>query len=786
MKQTKNTLTCLMAVGLMTMAAAITARAAAPPALNGQLVLRPLTPGDKTTYGLPSALEVSGGLTTVGIGTPVYLEAEVNSAIAVSTITNVVWALSSKPIGSMITFSNSPLGTNVPIYEIANRSGYQVAYTNVTGGGGRALLRPDVPGQYTVSVTIYTSGSGSTNLTQTITAATYYGVQTCTYCHSGGVDAQDMYQSWTTTGHSMIFSNGICGYIVEGGVPFYKQSCLPCHTVGYDTTPSSTNDDGFYSEMLQTGWTFPSVLSPTNWAALPAALQNLGNIQCENCHGPGGQHGYSNGIFGNTNCISVTVSSGDCNQCHDDAPGHPQGTQWYASVHANPVGISGAKDWECVGCHTSDGFIGRMSNFGSTNAYATNTVFSAIACQACHEPHGQSMPTNNPHLIRIMGAVTMPDGTVITNAGEGALCLQCHKNEGGSATNQLVKYPQGQYTWYGGSTFGASMSPQGDMIEGINANTYGQTIPSSAHCYSVSNLCVGCHMQTLATTDPGFLLAGGHTFNMSYTVITNGVTNTVNKVDVCVPCHGPISSFNFLCEDFEGIGVIEGPQTAVQNLLNKLSTLLPNSTYQANSNNYVADGLVKTGRLTVQTNWPQKFLMAAYNWEFVNSDGSKGVHNTPYAVGLLKASIGNLTGDANKDGLPDSWQSYYFTSSTNPAAAPNVMDVDGLPNWANYLLGLDPLVPSVSVTNGLAVGVVWADGSTLNNPIGPTNTIQIYNAAEIVFNTVTNKTYQIQAASSLSSGWQNIGEPIVGTGQAYSYVTPTRPAVMQFYRVYSY
>jgi hypothetical protein len=273
---------------------------------------------------------------------------------------------------------------------------------------------------------------------------------------------------------------------------------------------------------------------------------------------------------------------------------------------------------------------------------------------------------------------------------------------------------------------------------------------------------------------------------MSYTVITNGVTNTVNKVDVCVPCHGTISSFNFLCEDFEGIGVIEGPQTAVQNLLNKLSTLLPNSTYQANSNNYVADGLVKTGRLTVQTNWPQKFLMAAYNWEFVNSDGSKGVHNTPYAVGLLKASIGNLTGDANKDGLPDSWQSYYFTSSTNPAAAPNVMDVDGLPNWANYLLGLDPLVPSVSVTNGLAVGVVWADGSTLNNPIGPTNTIQIYNAAEIVFNTVTNKTYQIQAASSLSSGWQNIGEPIVGTGQAYSYVTPTRPAVMQFYRVYSY
>ncbi len=38
------------------------------------------------------------------------------------------------------------------------------------------------------------------------------------------------------------------------------------------------------------------------------------------------------------------------------------------------------------------------------------------------------------------------------------------------------------------------------MIEGINAFTYGQTIPSSAHRNSVTNLCVGCHMQTLASS----------------------------------------------------------------------------------------------------------------------------------------------------------------------------------------------------------------------------------------------------------------------------------------------
>jgi hypothetical protein len=275
---------------------------------------------------------------------------------------------------------------------------------------------------------------------------------------------------------------------------------------------------------------------------------------------------------------------------------------------------------------------------------------------------------------------------------------------------------------------------------------------------------------------------------MSYQTVTGGVTNTVDEVGACMPCHGPITSFNFPTADYDGDGVINGVQTEVQNLLNKLSTLLPNSTYQANSNNYAADGLVKTlGRSSTQTNWPAKFLKGAYNWELVYNDGSLGIHNVAFAVGILKASIADLTGDSNNDGLPDAWQIQYFGSPTNPAAAPNAMPAgDGVPNWMKYLLGLNPLLPGISVTNGLSVGVVWANGSSLQNPYGPTNTIQIYTAAEVAFNTVVGKTYQIQAASSISSGWQNIGYPIPGTGESVSYVTPTRQNVMQFFRVYSY
>jgi hypothetical protein len=211
--------------------------------------------------------------------------------------------------------------------------------------------------------------------------------------------------------------------------------------------------------------------------------------------------------------------------------------------------------------------------------------------------------------------------------------------------------------------------------------------------------------------------------------------------------------------------------------LNKLSTLLPNSTYQANPNNYVADGLVKSP--SSQTNWPAKFLNAAYNWQFVSMDGSLGVHNGPYAVGLLKASIGNLTGDANGDGLPDSWQAANFgpNFATNAAAGPNgINNPNGLPNWMMYALGLSPFSSSTAIN-----GVIYVNGKNIVN--GATNTVAIYTAAEIAFNTQVGTTYTIQGITALTGNWSNISTNIPGTGGSISYLTPTRNNAQMFFRV---
>ncbi len=78
---------------------------------------------------------------------------------------------------------------------------------------------------------------------------------------------------------------------------------------GYDTNSFAVNG-GFDDVAKEYGWTFPAVLTNSNWAAMPAALQNVANIQCENCHGPGSQHPVGNGIVGNTNFISVSYGCG--------------------------------------------------------------------------------------------------------------------------------------------------------------------------------------------------------------------------------------------------------------------------------------------------------------------------------------------------------------------------------------------------------------------------------------------------------------------------------------------
>jgi len=570
------------------------------------LALRPVTTGDLALYKLPSTVQVSGGLTTVALGEPWYLEVQVDATLTAKQIGSVTWTLVVKPTGSNAQLAASPLTSSVPVYEPSGRLIYQVA--------DRKLLRPDVAGAYIVSAQVTAGGSSPTTVAQTYTAAAYMGITTCAECHNTGPAAQ-MVGPWATTLHSQIFTAGI-----NGGSGTSSASCLGCHTVGYDLN-NSANNGGFSYLMQQLKWTFPTTLQAGNWNKVPTSLQNVANIQCENCHGPGSAH---TGSGGDTSAISIPQNSGQCDQCHDDPTHHYKSTAWESSMHAvtttDPAGNA-----TCVGCHTGTGFIQRMKGISPI----TDTSYHPVDCAACHEPHGNTT-TGTTHQIRNMISVTLGDGTTVpltgndsrgyaVTAGEGILCMQCHQARVNASTyvNNTA----------GSAHYGPHEGPQADMMMGTNGYTYGQSIPTSAHQFVVPNTCVTCHMQEVATTDPGFLHVGDHTFTPSYTP-PGGKKEML--VAACQTCHGPdVTTFDFPLFDYNGDGVIQGVQTEVQSLLDKLSTMLP------------PNNSVKTS-LSIDSTWNQHQLQAAYNWQFVNNDGSRGIHNTAYAVGLLKASIEDL------------------------------------------------------------------------------------------------------------------------------------------------
>ncbi len=448
--------------------ALLLAGAAAPVFAQGnKIVSRPLTPDNITDFGLPATTQTAGGLYNVGKGQPLYLEVQVPTA---TVVTDVQWTLTSRPAGSAAALAASPLGPEVPIYNPGDRE--------VNKAVSRRVLVPDVLGQYQVDATIVTA-TGSVLVSRIVTGAEFAGVgepglqfndpPQCALCHS------DKFQTWQGTGHATAMQRQIDGHGSAG----FQQFCLKCHNLGYDTTAGAVNG-GFDDVATETGWTFPASLTNGNWAAMPAALKEVSNVQCENCHGAGSQHSRSGG---NPAFITMSTSSGDCGQCHEAPPYHTKNVQWNQSRHAvatrYPTGENRAA---CVGCHSGVGFIDRADGLPEGQR---RTEYEAIVCASCHDPHD----AKNPSQLRKLDNIALANGAQITDGGNGRICMNCHIARRNGAT-----YPD---TTPGSANFGPHYGTQTDMLVGKNAYEYGRYIPSSAHKSAVKDSCVTCHMQTL-------------------------------------------------------------------------------------------------------------------------------------------------------------------------------------------------------------------------------------------------------------------------------------------------
>ena len=612
------------------------------------------------------------------------------------------------------------------------------------------------------------------SVTNTFYGSVYLGTNDvmCVICHS------DKLGAFSQTHHATAFARKINGSDGAG----FRATCISCHSLGYDVTAAATNA-GFDDVKTQVGWNFPTNLAQTNmvslppgwnyssalvvtnmagtnWAAIPAALQGKANVQCEGCHGPADRH--MRGL-GDTNSISISLSAGNCGFCHDSMTHHSKNYEWSQTPHAiGPLHTSSS----CLPCHTTKGFIDAYDpgiDFYGNTVVTRGTLREGITCVTCHDPHTTG---RGEYQLRSITSATLMNNVVITNGGDGIICMKCHRSRQRAETYVVATTNS--------SRFGPHHGPQTDLLAGTNAVEYAMKMPTSRHLSVVTNSCVECHMQETPGSGSASHKVGGHTFSLRWDAGTPAdESDDVLMTETCAECHGEIEEFNFGGEDYDRDGVVEGVQNEIEDLLETLALLLP------------PDGPTVTENVTPAThNLRQR--KALFNYLFVEEDRSRGVHNPKYAAAILQASLDDLMGgiDVDRDGLLDSWEIANFTDLGQNGS--DDWDGDGASNAIEMAAGTDPKATD-SDLDGYSDLLELQGGS---NPLSAgstlmTNYVSIVPAVELMYlPSTTGVTQRFQVLDSLVSGsWTNVGPTFVSSNAWYYQLWSIRGTTQSFFRV---
>lgn len=358
------------------------------------------------------------------------------------------------------------------------------------------------------------------------------------------------------------------------------------------------------------------------------------------CKGPQGPAGPSGS--GNT-ALEGFAANIKCENCHDastDTTYYVAGRvyQWAQSKHANG-GDSERNSASCAGCHTTQGFVQRMNGQAVTSQFTP----SPPGCFACHSPHQRgnfTLRDSTPVLLKSQVA-SVPDA--MFDYGKGNLCVKCHQPRDVSpkpdptrtgATDSIVIATNRWYPHYG---------RQGEMLMGTGGfkfpdYTYqGNSYHSSAAIIKQQG-CPTCHMAEQAyPPNLGTGKAGGHTMNIDY---QGEGGDEAELLTGCKQsgCHASISSADFPGPTTAPVGT----ETAINANMDTLRALLAARDWLDTVSTSPNNGLVKipaSGKLVIR---PAIKAGALYNYFFVEYDLSEGVHNTRYAMDLLRSSIAEL------------------------------------------------------------------------------------------------------------------------------------------------
>ncbi|MBK9139611.1 MAG: hypothetical protein IPM17_12755 [Verrucomicrobia bacterium] len=466
-------------------------------------------------------------------------------------------------------------------------------------------------------------------------------VWNCGICHP------DAHRGWVETSHAKAFET-------LRAIGMHKNpQCLPCHTVGYGLP------NGFKDE---------------------ATTPNLAGVQCENCHGPAGDH-LSNPRDPSLR-PSVTIASEVCGGCHNGFH-HPTYDEWSKAGHAHVTepGMFNAgvgRMYQCGVCHSGavrnavikdydaggDGTNVQPPSIKDANSFAQE-------CTVCHDPHrkfdtltdlglpAQPAQLRNPvSSVKFMSYVTSTNATGFAQQYDPTIqiCGQCHNERGATWANTTARPPHHspQYN----ILIGQAVDPRFDTntLNGqpisLNMGPAGHGDPTVPAPAGNPGQCTACHNRpehpdNLSPSNPAYT---GHQFTL--------------ETLACAECHGflGLPDAEEIAEG--GIQFIQaGIRQGIANVMAELNAWATNKIqdlYTPGTTNYVAFfgnnapesvvpweftniGQLNPGRrgppAAAQariSRYAPEILKSRFLLYLVEHDASYGVHNPPYARYLLQ------------------------------------------------------------------------------------------------------------------------------------------------------
>lgn len=393
---------------------------------------------------------------------------------------------------------------------------------------------------------------------------------------------------------------------------------------------------------------------------------------CEGPTGPAGQDGI-NGLDGKDGVNANTV----CLTCHLSANMALKNIQYEASKHF--TGTTSARNTKyCARCHTSDGFI----EITSQNKFVVSNdipMATRITCETCHEHSGFDFAGDtNALVLRTTSPVYLNynRNLVATDFGKiNNLCVTCHQIRGVTQErytdslgvvrtfNQLPFFPwsptkddNAPVNYQVGQSFSVHDGNQSNLFKGINGYEYNGQTYTRIWQHS-GNTCTSCHMNKWDASAK----VGGHTLKPNESACedchtTDHIGPTQAMVDAkrielaelllarkvfrkSVNSSGATSYSAVQTHDFYGrLFATTASTTVYATALTSANTVSPTNGLVIYGNSVTmatdANWATRIGRP-----WKMGELGAAYNYGYINSELSLGVHNPTYAMQLLQKSI---------------------------------------------------------------------------------------------------------------------------------------------------